>query len=71
MKKFFKEPAMTITPEELGRAVRDARVKHAWTQVEFAERVGTSREWVSRLECGRGAQTCAAVQSRCAHWQIA
>lgn len=47
---------MTITPEELGHAVRDARVKHAWTQVEFAERVGTSREWVSRLECGHGAQ---------------
>lgn len=47
---------MTITPEELGHAVRDARVKHAWTQVEFAERVGASREWVSRLECGHSAQ---------------
>lgn len=44
------------TPEELGSAVRAARMKHAWTQVELAERVGTSREWVSRLECG-GSET--------------
>ena len=47
---------MFITPEDLGQAVRDARLKLAWTQVEFAERVGASREWVSRLECGHSAQ---------------
>lgn len=53
METVLKELAMTIRPEELGIAVREARVSHAWTQDELAERVGASREWVSRLERGR------------------
>jgi DNA-binding XRE family transcriptional regulator len=40
------------TPEQLGAAVRGARVQHAWSQEDLADRIGVTREWVGRLEKG-------------------
>lgn len=40
------------SPEELGAAVRAARVGLNWTQADLAQRAGLSREWVSRMEAG-------------------
>ena len=37
---------------ELGAAVRDARLRRALSQVDLASSVGTTREWIGRLENG-------------------
>lgn len=58
---------MTITPEELGHAVRDARLGHAWTQADLAVRLGASREWGSRHERGGGAQMEAGLVLQAMH----
>ena len=41
------------SPEDLGRAVRQARRAASLTQVELASRLGVSQRWVSELETGR------------------
>jgi len=41
------------SPEDLGRAVRHARVTAGLTQMELAERLGVSQRWLSELETGR------------------
>jgi y4mF family transcriptional regulator len=40
------------TVRDLGAAVREARAKNGLTQTDLADRVGVSREWLSRLENG-------------------
>lgn len=41
------------TARDLGAAVRDARLRKGWTQAEFADRIGVSRQWVIALEQGK------------------
>jgi len=41
------------SPEDLGRAVRHARVTAGLTQVELAGRLGVTQRWLSELENGR------------------
>ena len=41
-----------MTPKAVGVAVRRARVRKNWTQVELADCAGVTREWVGRLESG-------------------
>lgn len=41
------------SPEDLGRAVRHARVTAGLTQVELADRLGVTQRWLSELETGR------------------
>lgn len=41
------------SPEDLGRAVRHARVTAGLTQVELAARLGVTQRWLSELETGR------------------
>jgi HTH-type transcriptional regulator/antitoxin HipB len=40
------------TVNDVGAAVRDARVKRRLTQAELARQAGVSREWLVRLEHG-------------------
>lgn len=42
----------TMTPKQLGAAVRGARLERHWTQAELADETGLSREWVCKLEGG-------------------
>jgi y4mF family transcriptional regulator len=44
--------AMSTTTEQLGAAIRNARIEHNWTQVELAHQTGLSREWVCKVERG-------------------
>lgn len=41
----------------LGHALRDARLRHGWSQRELAARAGVSQRYVSELECGKGSVT--------------
>ncbi len=41
------------TVRELGGLVRERREALGWSQQALAERAGTSREWVVRLEGGK------------------
>ena len=41
---------------DAGRLLRDARHAAGTTQQELADRIGMSRQWVSRLERGEGAE---------------
>ncbi|MFT4231131.1 MAG: helix-turn-helix domain-containing protein [Microbacterium sp.] len=41
------------TARELGGFVRDQREKVGWSQQALAEKSGTSREWIVRLEGGK------------------
>lgn len=45
------------TSGTLGHALRDARLRHGWTQRELAARAGVSQRYVSELECGKGSVT--------------
>lgn len=40
--------------KDMGSLVRQARRDRGWTQVQLAERAGVSRDWIIRLEQGRG-----------------
>lgn len=40
------------SPDKIGEAVRDARRKRKWSQIELAERAGVSRSSVLRVEKG-------------------
>ena len=42
-----------MDPVRLGHAIRALRLKRRWRQVDLAERSGTSRTTISRLEAGR------------------
>ncbi len=44
---------MVRTARDLGAGVRDARLRHGWTQAELADRLGVSRQWVISLERGK------------------
>ena len=37
----------------LGARIRKLRLKHGWTQVEFAERVGIDRSFLADVERGK------------------
>lgn len=37
---------------DLGAAIRDERVRRGLSQAELAAQVGTTREWIGRLEAG-------------------
>lgn len=39
---------------ELGALARDRRRELGWSQTELAQRLGTSRSWVSEAENGKG-----------------
>ncbi|TQO20230.1 y4mF family transcriptional regulator [Rhodoglobus vestalii] len=41
------------TPADLGRAIRDKRLKLGLTQQELAERVGVARQWIIKVEKGK------------------
>lgn len=41
------------TPGEVGLLVRDARRARAWSQVQLAEAIGATRQWVRMLESGK------------------
>lgn len=41
-----------VSAADIGRAVREKRVEAALTQRQLAARVGTTRQWVNRLEQG-------------------
>lgn len=41
------------TSAELGALARDRRREIGWSQLELAERIGTSRSWVSEMENGK------------------
>lgn len=43
---------MNTTTEQLGAAIREARIEHNWTQAELAHQTGLSREWVCKVERG-------------------
>ena len=38
---------------DLGALARDRRQEIGWSQTELAERIGTSRSWVSQMENGK------------------
>lgn len=40
------------TSQDVGLAVREARLKRRWTQAQLAERAGVGRDWLVRLEQG-------------------
>lgn len=40
------------TSQDVGLAVREARLNHGWTQAQLAERAGVGRDWLVRLEQG-------------------
>ena len=40
------------TSQEVGLAVRGARLKQGWTQAQLAEHAGVGRDWLVRLEQG-------------------
>ena len=40
------------TSQEVGLAVREARLGLGWTQAQLAERSGVGRDWLVRLEQG-------------------
>ena len=46
---------------ELGALIRQARVVVAMTQQELADRVGTTRQWVIRLEQGQNSPAMSTV----------
>ena len=46
---------------EVGALIRQARVVAAMTQQELADRVGTTRQWVIRLEQGQNSPAMSTV----------
>lgn len=40
-------------PHELAGLFRDGRRRAGWSQIELAERIGASRQWVSLVETGK------------------
>lgn len=40
-------------PHDLAGLFRDGRARAGWSQTEFAERVGVSRQWISLVENGK------------------
>jgi HTH-type transcriptional regulator / antitoxin HipB len=49
----YADIVIVRTARDLGAAVRDARLRHGWTQAELADRIGVSRQWVISLERGK------------------
>lgn len=41
------------TPGEIGLLVRDARRARGWSQAQFAEAIGATRQWIGMLESGK------------------
>lgn len=41
------------TSAEIALLVREQRQRRGWSQTEFAERLGVTRQWVHRLETGQ------------------
>ncbi|MCD8238852.1 MAG: helix-turn-helix domain-containing protein [Clostridiales bacterium] len=39
--------------KNFGKAIRKLRLSRNLTQEELSERIGVSREWISKLECGK------------------
>ncbi|MCD8238026.1 MAG: helix-turn-helix domain-containing protein [Clostridiales bacterium] len=39
--------------KNLGKSIRKLRLSRNLTQEELSERIGVSREWISRIECGK------------------
>lgn len=54
-----KRPIRTL--QSLGRALRDARKHHGWTQAELAVRAGVTQATVSNFERGEGNPTASTV----------
>jgi transcriptional regulator with XRE-family HTH domain len=42
----------TMSPEQVGAAIRAARLHHHWSQNDLANHAGVSREWVCKAEGG-------------------
>jgi len=42
----------TMSPEQVGAAIRAARIDQNWSQAELAGFAGVSREWVCKAESG-------------------
>jgi HTH-type transcriptional regulator / antitoxin HipB len=49
----YADIVIVRTARDLGAAVRDARLRHGWTQAELADRINVSRQWVISLEQGK------------------
>jgi transcriptional regulator with XRE-family HTH domain len=47
------EPVVEQVPEAVGRRVREARARRAWTLDQLAERSGVSRRMIVNVEAGR------------------
>ena len=59
----YREEYERLGPEfELARALIEARVAAGLTQVELAERMGTTQSVIARLESGRVQPTTATLQ---------
>jgi Zn-dependent peptidase ImmA (M78 family)/transcriptional regulator with XRE-family HTH domain len=52
-----KEPAMAVSPQEMGRRLRAARESCGLTQEDVARRLGVSRPTVAQIELGNRAVT--------------
>lgn len=49
------------TPKEIGSLVRQSRKDQSLTQLNLARRIGVSRDWIIRLEQGKGGVELALV----------
>ena len=62
MSSFFNFYLMQLsTSKEIGSLVRQSRKDQRLTQLELANRVGVSRDWIIRLEQGKGGVELALV----------
>lgn len=64
--KGYAPPAIVAKRlEALGRLIQAAREERSMTQADLAERVGTSRPTIHRLESGKGSVAWATVMTVC------
>jgi transcriptional regulator with XRE-family HTH domain len=53
IKKDIKALRLEGLPDDLRRALKEAREKHAWTQRELAGRLGLTQKHISGIESGK------------------
>ncbi|MCD7905573.1 MAG: helix-turn-helix domain-containing protein [Clostridiales bacterium] len=44
--------------KNFGKAIRKLRKSRDFTQEEISEEIGVSREWISKIECGKSSPNC-------------
>lgn len=53
IKKYIKALRLEGLPDDLRRALKEAREKRAWTQRDLASRVGLTQKHISGIESGK------------------